>query len=85
MTYTKVTIFGMGLIGGAVGIDLKKKGLANEVCGWGRNSERLKQALEMKACDTITLNAAKAIKDAEIIILATPPKIIKNQLVGSVS
>jgi len=80
MTYRKVTIFGMGLIGGAIGIDLKKKGLAEKVCGWGRNSERLRQAVDSKACDTTTQDVSEAVKDAEIIILATPPAVIKKQL-----
>ncbi len=80
MTYGKITIFGMGLIGGAIGLDLKKKGLAKEVCGCGRNSAHLKQAIEMEACDTTTLEMSEAINNAEIIILATPPKIIKVQL-----
>jgi prephenate dehydrogenase len=81
MNYRKVTIFGMGLIGGAIGIDLKKKGLAEEVCGWGRNTERLRQAIEKRACDTTTREISDAIKNSEIIVLATPPKIIKSQLI----
>lgn len=80
MSYRKVSILGMGLLGGAIGIDLKEKGLAEEVRGWGRNSEHLEQAIEKKACDTASLDMSVAVKDADIIILATPPLVIKNQL-----
>lgn len=80
MIYRKVAIFGMGLIGGSIGIDLKEKGLAQQVCGWGRNPEHLKQAVDKKACDTTTADVCGAVKDAEIIILATPPRIIIDQL-----
>jgi prephenate dehydrogenase len=80
MSYNKVTIIGMGLIGGALGMDLKKKRLAKEVCAWGRNEAHLKQALNKGACDTITDDIIKAIENAEIVIFATPPKVIINQL-----
>ncbi|MFC2060919.1 prephenate dehydrogenase [Elusimicrobiota bacterium] len=78
--YKKVTIAGMGLIGGSIGLALKEKGLAEEVCGWGRNMERLKLALDKGACDTVTTDIKEASAGMEILILATPPEIIKMQL-----
>lgn len=80
MIYSKITILGAGLIGGAIGIDLKIKGVANEVCCWGRNLERLQLAFNKKACDKITCDLDEALENSEIIILATPPEIIKKQI-----
>ena len=35
--YNKVTIVGVGLMGGSLGMALKDKGVAQEVLGWGWN------------------------------------------------
>lgn len=80
MKYSKVSILGVGLIGGSIGRDLKSKKLAENVCGWGRNEKRLKKARK-SACHTITTDIKEAVSDSEIIILCTPPEIIKKQLV----
>lgn len=80
MTYRKVTIMGVGLIGGSIGIDLKEKKIADEVWGWGRNIEHLKIGIQRGTCDKVTTDIKEALDEAEIIILATPPEIIKSQL-----
>jgi prephenate dehydrogenase len=82
MKYGKVSILGMGLIGGGIGIDLKKRGLASEVCAWGRSEERLSKAQELGACDKYTLDIAEAVNGSEIIILATPPDVVLGQMTG---
>jgi len=79
LKYKKISVLGVGLIGGGIGISLKKRGLAEEVWGWGRNKDRLQEAISLKACDKVTTGLDEAIKDAEIIIMATPPDIIIRQ------
>lgn len=78
--YKKVSIFGMGLIGGAIGLDLKERGSARTVYAWGRNIRHLENAHKAGACDEITQDIQEAVEGAEIIILATPPEIIKAHL-----
>ncbi len=80
MNYRKVSILGVGLIGGAIGIALKKKKLAGEVWGWGRNKKRLKEAVSKKACDKTTKEIEQAVKGSDIVILSTPPEIIIKQI-----
>ena len=43
--FNKVCIFGVGLIGGSIGMTIKKNGLADEVIGIGRNIAKLKKAV----------------------------------------
>jgi len=78
--FKKVTIVGVGLIGGSIGLALKKKKLARVVCGVGRRNSSIQKALKLKAIDTGTLDFKKGIKDADLIILATPVSLIKKYL-----
>ncbi|MCO5233012.1 MAG: prephenate dehydrogenase [Chitinophagales bacterium] len=75
----KVAILGMGLIGGSVGIDLKKRGFASEVIGVGRSQANIDRALELGLADKM-LSKEEAIRSADIIILAVPVNILVNEL-----
>ncbi|MDP8214501.1 MAG: prephenate dehydrogenase [Candidatus Euphemobacter frigidus] len=70
--YNKVTIIGVGLMGGSLGLVLKKKGLANEVMGWGRNEGRLGVALKRGALDRWTLDREEALANTDLLVFATP-------------
>ncbi|MCZ2393108.1 MAG: prephenate dehydrogenase [Chitinophagales bacterium] len=75
----KVAILGMGLIGGSVGIDLKKRGFASEVIGVGRSQANIDRALELGLADKM-LSKEEAIRSADVIILAVPVNILVNEL-----
>ena len=68
----KIAIIGVGLIGGSIGLALKNRHLAKEVIGVFRRSSTLKKALICKAVDKGTMNIEDGIKDADLIILASP-------------
>ena len=71
MKYGTVCIIGPGLIGGSVGLGLKKKNLAKTIIGVGHRTSSLEKATKMHAIDIGTLNSEEAVKDADIVILAT--------------
>ena len=68
----KLVIFGVGLIGGSLALALKRAGAVQHVVGVGRGGENLRNALELGVVDQAETNAAHAVVDAEIIVLATP-------------
>jgi len=70
--FNKIAIVGVGEIGGSIGMDLRKKRLAKKVVGIGRRKSSLLKAKKVGAVDEITLSLEKGVKDAEVIILATP-------------
>ena len=70
--YNKVTIVGVGLMGGSLGMALKEKRLAKEVVGWGRNEGRLAAARELGAIDRGTLDMEEAFSGADLLVFATP-------------
>ncbi|MFH1904470.1 MAG: prephenate dehydrogenase [bacterium] len=68
--FNKVCIFGVGLIGGSVGMAIKKNGLADEVIGIGRDIRRLRRAVLAGAVDRVTTDYIKEVKDADLVILS---------------
>ncbi len=69
--FKKVTIIGPGLIGGSIGMALKKRRLAEEVVGVFRRRSSLKKALEKGAVDRGTLNLEQGVRGSDIVIVAT--------------
>ncbi|MCK4283751.1 MAG: prephenate dehydrogenase/arogenate dehydrogenase family protein [Candidatus Brocadiae bacterium] len=70
--FDKVAIVGPGLIGGSMGMALRKRGLAGTVVGIGRRQESLNKALEVGAIDQATLDVEQGVTDADLVVLATP-------------
>jgi prephenate dehydrogenase len=69
----KVTIIGLGLIGGSLGLALKRAQPENtEICGYDANDEVMVRAHKAKVVDTIAPSASAAVKDASVIIVCTP-------------
>lgn len=67
----KVTICGVGLIGGSLGLALKKAGFSGEIVGHGRPAT-LEKAKRYGAIDAGFPTLAEAVADADVIYLATP-------------
>jgi prephenate dehydrogenase len=70
--FRKITIIGVGLIGGSIGLAVKRRKLAREVMGVFRRPSTLRRALRCKAIDRGTLDIADGVKDADLIIVASP-------------
>lgn len=69
--FKTVSIIGVGLIGGSLALALKEKKLVNKIIGYGRNKQRLKEALKLGIIDSYTTFLEEA-SEAELIVLATP-------------
>lgn len=70
--FQQVTIIGVGLIGGSLGMILRRKGLASKIVGVGRRVENLKTAVELGAIDRYVADSKEGVKDADLVVLATP-------------
>lgn len=69
--FNKVAIVGVGLIGGSIGLELKRKRLANLVIGMSFHKESIVLAKKRGAIDVGSLDFS-VLKDADFVILATP-------------
>jgi prephenate dehydrogenase len=70
--FKQAAIVGVGLIGGSLGMILKRDGLAGSIVGIGRRVENLKTAVELGAIDRYVSDAKDGVRDADLVILATP-------------
>ncbi len=68
----RVAIVGVGLIGGSLGMALRERRLAETVIGVGRNPEALEKAVRLGAIDAFVTDLATGVRDADLIVLATP-------------
>ncbi len=75
----KVTIVGVGLIGGSLAIALKEKGIAQKVIGVEANYEQQQKALQLGLVDEIQ-DLDDAIKNSDLIVLATPVNAVAKLL-----
>jgi prephenate dehydrogenase len=74
-----VTIVGLGLIGGSIGLALKRRKRHGwEVVGYSRRQETVAKALSLGAIDRPETNLRDAMKQAEFVIIATPVLTIRE-------
>lgn len=75
----KITIIGLGLIGGSLGLLLKEK-LNGQVIGFSLHKKTLKKALKIGAIDKIANSLKESIEATEIVFIATPIPVITKIL-----
>jgi len=75
----EIAIIGIGLIGGSMALDLKKRGFASEIIGVDNNPQHANIAMLSKLVDKIT-SLEDAVLQADLIILATPIDVVKDLL-----
>ena len=74
--FNKITIIGVGLIGGSIGLAVRKRRLAKEVVGVFRRSSTLRRAVRRGAIDRGTMDMADGVKGADLVVIATPVSLI---------
>ncbi len=72
MIFKRIAIIGVGLIGGSLGLAVKKRNLARVVVGIGRRSSSIREALRRGAIDIGTKDLAKGVAGADLVVIATP-------------
>jgi prephenate dehydrogenase len=70
--WKKITLVGVGLLGGSLGLALKRRGLADEVVGFVRRPASVKECEKFGAVDSATLDLCAAVSDADLVVLSTP-------------
>ncbi len=75
----RVTIIGIGLIGGSMALTLKQKGIAEYIIGVDANNEHCQQALSLGLVNEI-LPLDDAIAACDLVVLAVPVSIVMKLL-----
>jgi len=69
--FDKVTIIGVGLIGGSLALALKEKGFAKKIIGVGKSKESLDKAIELGLIDE-ALSLEEAVRQSDFIYVSIP-------------
>lgn len=70
--FQKITLIGVGLLGGSLGLAIKQRRLAAKVDGYVRRSTSIAECEEFGVVNHATRDLHQAVQDADLIILCTP-------------
>lgn len=72
MHWQKITLVGVGLLGGSLGLAVRQRRLAAKVDGFVRRTSSITECETLGVVDHATRNLARAVEDADLVILCTP-------------
>jgi cyclohexadieny/prephenate dehydrogenase len=70
--WQKITLVGMGLLGGSLGLVIRQRRLAQWVEGYVRRSASVTECERLGLVDHATLDLEAAVREADLVILCTP-------------
>jgi len=70
--FRKITIVGVGLLGGSLGLAARKFGLVGEIAGFVRSKKSAADCEKFGATDFTTTDLLAAVSNADLVILCTP-------------
>ena len=71
-TWQKISLIGVGLLGGSIGLAAKQRGLAGRVCGYVRRAASVAECQKAGAVDEAVTDVARAVEGADLVVLCTP-------------
>ncbi len=72
MQFQKITIIGVGLLGGSIGLAARKFRVAKEIAGFVRSKKSISDCEKFGATDFATTDLLVAVSNSDLIILCTP-------------
>jgi prephenate dehydrogenase len=72
MAFETLSIVGVGLIGGSIGLAAKERGVARRVVGIGRDERNLSRAQAAGAIDQFTTKLTDGVAEADFVVVCTP-------------
>jgi prephenate dehydrogenase len=70
--FQKITIIGVGLLGGSIGLAARKRRVAGEIAGFVRSKKNISDCEKFGATDFATTDLLAAVSNSDLIILCTP-------------
>jgi prephenate dehydrogenase len=83
MLFDSLTIVGVGLIGGSIGLAAKARAATRHVVGLGRKPENLVRAQELGVIDEWTTDLAAGVRSADIVVFCSPVDRIARQAIDA--
>jgi prephenate dehydrogenase len=70
--FRKISIVGVGLLGGSIGLAARKFRIADEIAGYARRRETVAECEKIGATDYATSDFPAAVSKSDLVILCTP-------------
>ncbi len=70
--FEKLTVLGVGLIGGSFARICREKKIAKSIVGFGRQEANLRKAVDLGVIDEYSLSLNEAVEQADFILIAVP-------------
>lgn len=70
--FARISIIGLGFMGGSLGLAIKRTYPEREIVGVDREEKILSRAFERRAIDRSSLNLDGGVAGADLVVLATP-------------
>lgn len=70
--WQKITLVGVGLLGGSIGLAVKQRRLAGQVVGFVRRARSVTECIQAGVVDSADTDLERAVEGADLIILCTP-------------
>src|SRR5215208_2359906 len=80
MVIRRISVLGVGLLGGSIGLAAKSALTDVEIVGYGHRKSTLDRALEVGAVDWFAMQVTEAVEGADLVILCTPVGIFEGLL-----
>lgn len=74
----RLCVIGVGLIGGSLALALRRANAVEEIVGAGRHEAHLRRAVDLKVIDRFDLDLARAVQNADVVVLAVPLGAMKS-------
>lgn len=72
MHFKQITVVGVGLLGGSLGLALQKRLPSTRVLGWVRRPASVKECMQLGVVHHATCDLAEAVHGSEAVVLCTP-------------
>ena len=83
----RLTVIGVGLIGGSLARALRAAGWCREIVGGGQHAQSLQTAVELGVINRFELDVVNAVAGADLVVVATPlgamPAILEQVRLGA--
>ena len=80
MQLTRISILGVGLLGGSIGLAAKAFIRGCKITGYGHRASTLRHAMDVGAIDRFVLDPAAAVSASDLVILCTPVGVFQDIL-----
>lgn len=78
--FRQITVIGVGLLGGSIGLASRQRELCGKVVGVRRHAPSIEEAKRLGAIDEGTTSVAEGVRDADLVVVCSPVRSIISML-----